>query len=144
MKIFEQKRSRTKIANDCKARFLLLALLVYEHAIALYRSISMKKSRHCPDCGWKFPIAKINAPIDRSNGKQFNCPQCQTYLMYRTNHDKLYKISTVLIAPATLMLYHYKDIPIVKTLATFVVLPVMIVLSVMWRKGEYLERYTPK
>ena len=103
----------------------------------------MKKSRHCPNCGWKFPIAKINAPIDRSNGKHFNCPECQTYLVYRTNNDKLYKISTMLIAPATLMLYHYKDIPIVKTLATFVVLPVLVVLSVMWRKGEYIERYTP-
>ncbi|BFT30432.1 hypothetical protein D210916BOD24_16080 [Alteromonas sp. D210916BOD_24] len=101
------------------------------------------KSRHCPSCNWKFPIAKVKAPITRVNGTFFNCPECYAPLIYKTNHATLYRVCTILTVPSVLLISAYKDVEVVKNIATFVVIPLLIALCVMWRKGEHIEYYKP-
>ena len=98
------------------------------------------KSRKCPQCGWKFPIAKVNAPISRINGKMFNCPTCHLPLICRTNHGWLYSVCTALIVPLAFF-HEYIDVPIVREVAQYILLPAFTALSVIWRLGEYIELY---
>lgn len=101
------------------------------------------KSRHCPQCNWKFPIAKVNAPIPRINGKMFNCPSCQLPLVYRTNYGKLYSVCSALIIPSAIFFSVFKDDPIIRDFALYLLLPMFIVISVVWRRGEYIEQFDP-
>lgn len=105
--------------------------------------ISKIKSRNCPQCNWKFPIAKVNTPIPRKNGTMFNCPQCHLPLVYKTSHEKLYIACSALIIPSSFYLADYKDVPIVRDIVTYILIPFFIVIAFFWRQGEYIEQYKP-
>lgn len=99
-----------------------------------------ERSRNCPDCGWKFPISKVSAPIDRVDGKTFNCPNCKAALVYRTSTGQMYRIFTLMTLPAIILAFIYRNSPLFEAVGTFVVLPLAIIAAVVWRRSEYIER----
>lgn len=42
----------------------------------------MKNKKYCPECAWKYPT--FSPPGKRKDGVSFNCPNCETRLIYHT------------------------------------------------------------
>ncbi|WP_234401187.1 hypothetical protein [Pseudoalteromonas sp. T1lg23B] len=99
----------------------------------------LERSRRCPACGWKFPISKVSAPIDRVDGKTFNCPDCKTALVYRTESGPMYRIFTLMTIPAVTLMFLYRDSALLETIGAFVILPLAIIAAVIWRRSEFIE-----
>ncbi|CAM4054925.1 hypothetical protein [Pseudoalteromonas byunsanensis] len=98
-----------------------------------------ERSRRCPACGWKFPIAKVSAPIDRIDGKTFNCPDCRTALVYRTESGPMYRIFSLMTIPAVAFVFLFRDSALLETIGAFVILPLAILAVVIWRRSEFIE-----
>lgn len=99
-----------------------------------------KRSRRCPDCGWKFPIAKARTPIDKVDGKLFTCPDCQTALIYRTDTELMYRIFTLMTIPATSLAFIYDDNALFETIAIFLIIPLATLAAILCYRSEYIER----
>jgi predicted RNA-binding Zn-ribbon protein involved in translation (DUF1610 family) len=102
-------------------------------------NVKPERSRRCPFCGWKFPISKVSAPIDRVDGKTFNCPDCKAALIYRTNTGNMYRFFTILTVPVAFLMFLYRDSILLETIGMFVILPLAIIAAVIWRRNEYIE-----
>lgn len=98
-----------------------------------------KRSRRCPNCGWKFPISK-RTPIDRVDGKLFTCPDCQTALIYRTDTELMYRIFTLMTIPAITLAFIYDDNALFETITLFLIMPLATLAAILCYRSEYIER----
>ena len=81
----------------------------------------------------------MSAPIDRVDGKTFNCPDCNVALVYRTKSEFPYRFFTFLTVPVALLMFQYRDNALLETIGMFVILPLAIIAAVIWRRNEFIE-----
>lgn len=83
---------------------------------------------------------RISMPVERRNGNQFLCPECNSNLVYRTGGAGwIYRLFTAITVPIAFLLYRYGDIPWVHYALMFIVLPVSILAAVYYHRSEYIE-----
>lgn len=100
------------------------------------------KSNRCPECNWRFPIARISAPVKRREGIEFDCPDCLTKLRYSSGGlGIVYNLFNVIALPVIVVVVLLKpQQSVVGQIALAVAIVIALIAAYFVHTREYVER----
>jgi len=100
------------------------------------------KSNRCPECNWRFPIARISTPVKRREGIEFDCPDCGTKLRYSYGGlGIVYNLFNVIAVPVIVAVGLLKpQQSVVGQIALVVAIVIALIAAYFVHTREYVER----